>query len=81
MITSVTSATMAAASDVGGWAAALGAGGALFVIGLLIALELLGTGTTRSSQSLRRTLRITVAPLLIVFTVGVAAKALAALST
>ncbi len=80
MITSVTSATVAATSAISGWGIALGAGGAILVIGLLIALELLGTGRTRFDSTLQTALKIAVAPLLIVFAVSVVAKALTALS-
>jgi len=76
MITSVTSATVTATSAVAGWGIALGAGGAMLVIGLLIALDLLGDGERPWQQALRRSLRITAAPLVTVFAVGVAAKAL-----
>jgi hypothetical protein len=48
MITSVTSATVAATSAVVGWGVALGAGGALLVVGLLFALELIDA--TRSHR-------------------------------
>ena len=80
LITSVTSATIAATSDVAGWAAVLSVGGALLVIGLLIALELLGTGPTRFHAGLRTALKIAVSPLFIVFAVSVAAKAFTALA-
>jgi hypothetical protein len=78
VITSVTSATIVAAS---GWGVALGAGGAILVIGLLIALELIGTGHTRFLATLQTALKIAVSPLLVVFAVSVAAKALTALGT
>ena len=81
MITSVTSATIAATSDVAGWGAVLGAGGAILVIGLLVALELLGTGPTQFHAGLRTGLKVAVSPLLIVFAVSVFAKALAALNS
>lgn len=81
MITSVTSASVAATSAIAGWGVALGAGGALLVIGLLIALELIGTGRTRFLMTLQTALRIAVSPLLIVFAVSVVAKALLALSS
>ncbi len=81
MITSVTSATVVATSAVAGWGVALGAGGALLVIGLLIALELIGTGRTRFHTTLQTALRIAVSPLLIVFAVSIVAKALLALGS
>jgi hypothetical protein len=81
MITSVTSATVAATSAVAGWGLALGAGGAILVIALLIGLELLGTGKSRFETSLRTALRIAVSPLLIVFCVSVVAKAAAVLAS
>ncbi len=81
MITSVTSATVTATSAVAGWGIALGAGGAMLVIGLLIALDLLGSSDRPWQQALRRCLRITSAPLVAVFVVSVAAKALAILAT
>lgn len=79
MITSVTSATLAATSAVAGLGVVLGAGGAILVVALLIALELVGTGRTRFHTTLQTALRIAVSPLLIVFAVSVAAKALVAL--
>jgi hypothetical protein len=81
LITSVTSASDVATSAVAGWGVALGAGGAILVIGLLIALELIGTGSTRFHWTLQTALRIAVSPLLIVFAVSVAAKALQALGS
>ena len=81
MITSVTSASVVATSAVAGWGLALGAGGAILVIGLLLALELIGTGSTRFHSTLQTALRIAVSPLLIVFAVSVAAKALLALGS
>lgn len=80
MITSVTSATVTATSAVAGWGVALAGGGALLVILLLIALEFLGTGDKPWQLSLKRTLRIVTSPLLFVFAVSVAAKALTALA-
>ena len=76
MITSVTSATVAATSAVAGWGIALGVGGAILVIGLLIALELLGTTERPAAVRLRQFLRLTAGPLLVVFAVSVATKAL-----
>jgi hypothetical protein len=81
MITSVTSATVTATSAIAGWGVALGAGGALLVIGLLIALELLGPGRSRFQTTLQTALRIAVSPLLIVFAVSVIAKAAAVLAS
>ena len=81
MITTVTTATVAATSVIG-WGIALGAGGAFLVLGLLIALELIGSGdgsTFRSS--LHRAMRIAAPPLLIVFAVSVAAKAISVLAS
>lgn len=80
MITSVTSATVTATSAVSGWGIALGAGGALLVIGLLIALELLGTSESPPQQAIKRALRIATTPLLVVFAVSVVAKAMAILA-
>jgi hypothetical protein len=80
LITSVTSATVAATAAISEWGVALGAGGAILVIGLLIALELIGTGRTRFHTTLQTALKIAVSPLLIVFAVSVLAKALTALS-
>lgn len=74
MTTTVTTATTAATSAIAGWAVALGAGGVLLVIGLLIAMELLGTSSQPWQQSLRRVLRIATAPLAVVFLVGVVVK-------
>lgn len=75
MITSVTSATATAASAASGWGIALGAGGALLVIGLLIALELLGDHDSARWRTLRRGLRVAAAPLLFVFVVSIVARA------
>lgn len=81
MITSVTSATVAATSAAAGWGIALGAGGALLVVGLLIALELIGSGERNAFQSsLHRALRIAASPLLMVFAVSVVAKAISVLA-
>lgn len=74
MITSVTSATATATSAASGWGVALGAGGALLVIGLLIALEVVGESSPRR-RSLRRGLRVAAAPLLFVFVVSIVARA------
>jgi hypothetical protein len=80
VITSVTSATVTATSAVAGWGIALGAGGALLVIGLLIALELLGTSDSPAQQAVKRALRIATTPLLVVFAVSVVAKAMTILA-
>jgi hypothetical protein len=80
LITSVTTASVAATSGVAGWGIALGAGGAVFVIGLLIALELMGPGRDRFHSTLRSALRIAMAPLMIVFVVSIVTKALLILS-
>ncbi|MGH2477318.1 MAG: hypothetical protein ACRDIL_18855 [Candidatus Limnocylindrales bacterium] len=80
MITSVTSATIAATSAIAGWGVMLGAGGAIVVIGLLIALELLGVTDRPSLLVVKRLLRVTTAPLLSVFAVSVATKALTILA-
>lgn len=79
MITSVTSATVTATSAAGGWGIALGAGGALLVIGLLISLELLGDAPHGWQRTLRQSLKVTAAPLVFVFAISVLAKVLAAL--
>jgi len=81
LISSVTSATVTATSAVAGWGLALGAGGALLVIGLLIALELVGPGDRPWQRALQRGLRVSVAPLLVVFTVSIVAKALTILAS
>ncbi|MHB8674782.1 MAG: hypothetical protein ACYDAK_14030 [Candidatus Limnocylindrales bacterium] len=81
MITSVTSATVAATSAAAGFGVALGAGGALFVIGLLVALELIGPADRGWQIALQRGLRIATGPLVVVFVVSVAAKALAILAS
>jgi hypothetical protein len=81
MITSVTSATVTATSAVAGWGIALAAGGAILVIGLLIALELLGTTDRPAAIRLRQFLRLTTAPLLVVFAISVGTKALLILAT
>lgn len=80
MITSVTSATVTATSAVAGWGIALGAGGAILVIALLIGLELIGDADAGWRRGLRRSLRVAVTPLLVVFVVSIAAKALTFLS-
>ena len=80
MITSVTSATATATSAVSVWGVALGAGGAILVIGLLIALELLGDADSGWQNALRRVLKIATAPLLFVFAVGIVAKVMAVIA-
>lgn len=75
MITSVTSATVAATSAVAGWGVALAAGGAIIVVGLLIALELLASNERPATIQLRRFLKLATGPLLIVFAVSVGTKA------
>lgn len=77
MITSVTSATATATAAVSAWGVALGAGGAILVIGLLIVLELLGDHGGPRRRSLRRGLRVAAAPLLFVFAVSIVARAFA----
>jgi hypothetical protein len=79
VITSVTSATVTATSAASSWAVALGAGGAILVIGLLIALELLGPTETPRIRVVRQLLRTSVIPLLIVFAVSTGARVLAVL--
>ena len=74
MITSVTSATVTATSAVLGWGLALGAGGALVIIALLVALELLGDAPRQ--RSLRKGLHVAMVPLLFVFALSIVAKAL-----
>jgi hypothetical protein len=76
VITSVTSATIAATSAVAGWGVILGAGGAILVIGLLICLELLGATRHPNGVVLQRLLRVATGPLVMVFAVSVAVKAL-----
>lgn len=80
MITSITSATVTATSAVSGWGVALGAGGAILVIGLLIAMELLGDQSSAWQRSLRRALRVAMAPLGVVFAVGILVKVIAAVA-
>ena len=79
MITSITS-TVAATSAVAGWGIALGAGGAILVIGLLIALELLGATEAPAGLTVQRLLRVATGPLLVVFVVSIASKALTILA-
>ena len=79
MISSVTSATATATSAVSTWGIALGAGGAILVIGLLIALELLGPPDSPRKKAIQSLLRVSTVPLLIVFAVSVGARALATL--
>jgi hypothetical protein len=74
LITSVTSATLAATSAAAGWGAVLSAGGVLVVLGLLAALELLGTAHTRFHDGLRRALRVAIAPMLVVFAISVSVR-------
>lgn len=81
MITSVTSATITATSAVAGAGVALGAGGALFVIGLLIALELVGPVDHGWQLALRHGLRTATTPLVVVFVVSVIAKAVTILAS
>ncbi len=80
MITSVTSATVAATSSVAGWGVALGAGGALLVIGLLVALEMLGATDGPVSRIVARLLRVATGPLLVVFVVSILTKAMTILA-
>lgn len=80
MITSVTSATVAATSAAAGWGVALGAGGALLVIGLLVAMELLGATDGPRLRTVRKLLFIATGPLLLVFAVSITAKAMAILA-
>ena len=80
MITSVTSATVAATSAVVGWGVALGAGGALLVVGLLFALELIDASRSHRRPVLHRVVRSITVPLLIVFFVSVAARSATILS-
>jgi hypothetical protein len=77
MITSVTSATVTAIAT---WGVALGAGGAIFVIGLLIALELLGTSDRPRARAVQQMLRVATGPLLLVFAVSIVTKALTILA-
>jgi hypothetical protein len=81
MISSVTSATVTATSTVAGWGVVLGAAGAILVIGLLIAIELLGATHAPWQRSLQRVLRVSTSPLLFVFAISVSVKALAALAS
>jgi hypothetical protein len=80
MITSVTSAAVTATSAAAGWGGALGAGGALLVIGLLVTIELVGATDGPRMQSIRKLFFISTGPLLLVFAVSIAAKALTILA-
>ena len=80
MITSVTSASVAATSAIAVWGVALGAGGAILVIGLLIAMDLLGATQAPRLQVVRKLLLITTGPLVLVFVVSIVAKAMAILA-
>jgi hypothetical protein len=77
VITSVTSATVTAISS---WGVALGAGGAILVIGLLVVLELLGTSDRPRARAVQQMLRVATGPLLVVFMVSIATKALTILA-
>jgi hypothetical protein len=77
--TSITSATIAA-SSIAGWGVVLGAGGAVLVIGLLIALELLGASDRPRGMLLQRLLRVATVPLVTVFAVSILTKAVIILS-
>ena len=79
MITSVTSATAAATSVVASWGLTLAVGGALLVIGMLIALDVLGDAQTGWRAGLRRAIRIATAPLIFVFALSIVAKTFAVL--
>jgi hypothetical protein len=79
LITSVTSATVAATSAIASWGLALGAGGVVLVIVLLVGLELLGEGESGWRRGLQGALRLGTAPLLFVFAVSVIARAIAIL--
>ena len=74
MITSVTSATMAMTSAVSIWGLALSGGGILLVIGLLVAIELLGSGKKPWHRSLRTALAVAAAPLTLVFAISILTK-------
>lgn len=80
MTTTVTVATIAATSSIAGWGVVLGAGGAVLVIGLLVALELLGASDRPRGELLRRFLRVATVPLVTVFAVSVLTKAAIILS-
>jgi hypothetical protein len=80
MVTSVTSATFTATADLAGWGIALGAGGAILVIGLLIALEMLGATERPTGLILRRLLLVATGPLLLVFAVSMTTKVLTILA-
>jgi hypothetical protein len=77
--TSITSATIAA-SSIAGWGVVLGAGGAVLVIGLLIAMELLGASDRPRGMLLQRLLRVATVPLVTVFAVSILTKAVIILS-
>lgn len=76
MITSVTAATIAATSTIAGWGVILGAGGAVLVVGLLIAIELLGATDRPNGVLMQRLLRVSTVPLVTVFAVSIVVKAL-----
>ena len=74
MITSVTSATLTATSAAGEWAVALGSGGALLVIAMLMMLESLRATDGPASRTVQRLLHVATGPLLVVFVVGIASR-------
>ena len=79
MITSVTSATVAATSAVASWGLALGAGGVLLVWACLLPLNSSARMRPGWKRGLRHGLKIGTGPLLFVFAVSVIVKALASI--
>ncbi len=75
LITSVTSATIAA-SAMASWGVALGAGGVVLVLGFLVAIELIGGAETVWWAGLRDALKVCIPPLVFVFAISVIAKAI-----
>jgi hypothetical protein len=71
MITSVTSATEAATAVAAGVATTLGIGGAILLIALMIARNLLASGNRSRHRELDRALRVATWPLLIVFVTSI----------
>jgi hypothetical protein len=76
VITSVTAATVAATSAVAGWGTILGAGGAVLVLVLLVALKVLRATGRPQDALVERLLRVSAIPLLTVFAVSIVARAL-----
>jgi hypothetical protein len=71
MITSVTSATEAATAAVTGLASGLGIGGAVLLIALFVARNLLASGDGARHRALDRALRVATWPMLVVFATSI----------